>query len=272
MRSIIYIFLCLSIFTACSNKVNVQNNTKKIEIITKEENINSNDDFTDDFGSEFEEEFNKEDKKSFDPLKTYNSAMTSFNDFIYMNVLRHISKGYAYFVPQTLRIGISNVIDNLLFPVRFTNNLLQFKVKNASEELGRFLLNSTFGLAGLMDVAQNRLDLKPHNEDFGQTLAFYGVEEGFHIVLPFLGPSNLRDFTGLLVDSVVNPLNSTAYNEIHYKIPNTFPKSLGIKAFETINVVSLKQGQYENLRKDALDLYPFFKNVYNQKRNKEIKE
>ncbi len=265
MKNILYVFLLLFIITGCSNKVNnLDNNSKSVE-----KNTSS---FEDEFGDEFEDEFKDENKKEFDPLSSYNKVMTSFNDFFYMNILRHISKGYSKVVPQFVRTGISNFFDNILFPARFVNNLLQFKIKNAGEELGRFIFNSSFGLAGLMDPAKNRLDWEEHNEDFGQTLAFYGVGDGFHIVLPFLGPSNLRDMTSLVADAYINPLTSTSYKQISYKIPKNFGQTLSIKSFDTINTVSLKQGQYESIRKDALDLYPFLKNVYNQKRKREIEE
>lgn len=133
--------------------------------------------------SSFDDEFN-DAQAVFDPLSGYNRSMTNFNDIFYTNVLQPVSKTYAKYVHENIREGVSNVYDNLLFPIRFINNVLQFKLLNASEELGRFVINSTFGILGVMDVAE-KFELKPHKEDFGQTLGFYGVGSGFHIVIPF---------------------------------------------------------------------------------------
>ncbi len=273
MKSILYIFLCLGIFTACSQKTSISKTqsiqTTKVQITNTKNSIEDN--FDDEF-SDFDDEYTKEKKEVFDPLSGYNRVMTSFNDFVYMNFLRHIVKGYSYIVPEIARIGISNVLKNLGFPVRFANNLLQLKIKNATEELGRFALNSTFGLAGLFDVAKNRLNWEEHNEDFGQTLGFYGLGEGFPIVLPILGPSNPRDILAFFADGYVSALNSTSHKQLQYKIPHTFTQTVGIKAVDSINDLSFMQGQYESLRKDALDLYPFLRDIYHQKRQQEIKE
>jgi len=218
----------------------------------------------DDFNNEF-----KTQKKEFDPLSGYNKTMTSFNHYVYLNVLEPSAKGYKAVVPEVARLGVSNFFDNLLFPVRFVNNILQLKFNYAAEELGRFTLNSTFGLLGLMDPA-SKVNLKERNEDFGQTLGFYGVKEGFHVVLPFLGPSNLRDTLGLATDSYINPISNVG--SLDYKIPNRTEKSVGLVLAKNINETSFNIGKYEAFTKDAIDLYSLLKNAYNQKREKEIKE
>jgi phospholipid-binding lipoprotein MlaA len=123
-----------------------------------------------------------------------------------------------------------------------------------------------------MDPATKKLDMKAHKEDFGQTLGFYGVGDGFHVVLPLLGPSNLRDIVGMSADSYVSALSTTGSSDLHYKIPNNFLEQAGIKTFDVINSNSLKLGQYETLKKDALDLYPFLRDVYTQARKKQIEE
>lgn len=223
--------------------------------------------FEDDFG-DFTDEFATQEK-SFDPLSGYNRVMTSFNHYVYLNVLEPTAKGYGKIVPKFARTGLSNFFDNLAFPIRFVNNLLQLKFANAFEEFGRFTINSTIGILGFMDPATD-YELYERNEDFGQTLGFYGVGEGFHIVLPFLGPSNLRDTLGLVADGYVNPLTDTG--SLKYKIPNRTEKTVGIQAFKTVNNISLNQGKYELITKDAIDLYPLLKNAYSQKREKDIKE
>ncbi|MCG3687811.1 VacJ family lipoprotein [Aliarcobacter butzleri] len=227
---------------------------------------------TNDISDEFDSEFASKTKEVFDPLSGYNRVMTSFNDKFYIYVLAPTARGYAYVVPETARIGIDNFFTNLFFPIRFTNNLLQLKFQNASEELGRFLMNTIWGLGGFMDPATNELDMKIHKEDFGQTLGFYGVGEGFHIVLPFLGPSNLRDLTGLVAGEIISPTSTIGEHTFKYKIPNNTLEEFGLVSLYKINEFSFNPNQYEIIKKDALDLYPFLRDIYNQSRQKQIEE
>ena len=223
---------------------------------------------------EFEEEFSKQETETImDPLSGYNRAMTSFNDTLMMHVFIPIAEAYAYIIPQPLRLGLSNAIDNIHFPIRFANNLLQGKLQNSSDELERFIINSTVGVAGLMDVASDHMStpIPAHDEDFGQTLGHYGVNSGFHIVLPFFGPSNVRDLVGLTVDAYTSPLVYIENLE-KYKIPDNRDHSIAILMGSFINKTSLHLGEYESLREDAIDLYPFFRDTYEQKRDSDIAE
>ena len=161
-----------------------------------------------------------------------------------------------------MRQGISNFFDNLLFVVRFVNNLLQVKILNAGEEFLRFIINSTIGVLGLWDAADTLFGLEAHKEDFGQTLGYWGVGAGPHMVLPFLGPSNLRDTVGLAPDYYMDPKRFIDESE----------DELAVKVFEQVNNASLHIGEYENLKKDALDLYPFLRDAYEQNRKKKISE
>ncbi len=222
---------------------------------------------------EFDSEFaisDKNNKEEIDPLSGYNRAMTNFNDCFYLNILEPTAKVYRHIAPKPLRTGIANVFDNLMYPLRLINNLLQFKLKNSFLETQRFLLNSTIGLAGLIDVANDNFHIKQHKEDFGQTLGFYGVGSGFHIVWPFLGPSNIRDTLGMVADGIMSPMTYIENRGYNYFDNDT--ESFGAKIGETINYSSLHVGEYEELKKDAIDLYPFLKNIYEQRRKKEISE
>jgi phospholipid-binding lipoprotein MlaA len=227
---------------------------------------------TETFDNEFEDEFSESEKtETSDPLSGYNRAMTSFNDGFFTYVLNPVSKGYAAILPQPVRIGVSNFVHNLGFPVRFINNLLQLKFQNSSDELERFIVNSTVGIAGLMDPAEDLMHIPKHNEDFGQTFGHYGAGPGFHVVLPFLGPSNVRDSLGLIADAFASPLvNFNSYDK--YRIPDNFGQSLGIVTVWMVNKNSLHLGEYESLKKDSLDLYPFLRDIYEQKRVSEIAE
>ncbi|MAD41699.1 MAG: ABC transporter [Arcobacter sp.] len=274
MKNLFFVLIVVFGFTACSSKNNINKQTpstleKKVETKTSKET--SDDEFNEDFGDDFDGGYAKVEEV-FDPLSGYNRIMTTFNDKVFIYALNPTAKGYAYVLPKTVRSGISNFFDNLMFPLRFVNNVLQFKFQNSAEELGRFLINTTFGLAGFMDPAKTEFGWEQHDEDFGQTLGFYGVGEGFHVVLPFLGPSNLRDMVGLVADSYTSPLSNTGSSDLRYKIPDTQTQSLAIRATSVVNGTSLRLGLYESLKKDAFDLYPYFRDLYNQRRNTLIKE
>lgn len=224
-----------------------------------------------DFYSEFDDEFDVEIEEDFDPLSGYNRLMTGFNDNLYTYAVFPLARGYNYITPQQFRISIGNFFHNLRYPVRVSNNLLQLKFIYSLEETGRFLINSTIGLLGLFDPAKAWFDLEKREEDFGQTLGHYGVGGGFHVVLPFFGPSNLRDTLSLPVDWYIDPFfyqDGRSYN----LLAKNFWQSIGLKSFQYFNDYSGSIEQYEALKKDAIDLYPFFKNVYEQNREQEIAE
>ncbi len=274
-----FLTIVLLSFTGCSNKAtpeptDPQVNTSIIEAnaTADSQDIQPEIDNKQEFEEEFEEEFEtQETSNDFDPLSGYNRAMTTFNDKMIIYALNPVSEAYATVIPQPLRIGLSNFIKNLNYPVRLANNLLQGKLQNVSDETERFIVNSTVGLAGIMDPAQTYMHIPEHKEDFGQTLGYYGVGSGFHIVLPFLGPSNLRDLAGVTLDAYVSPLVNVRGLE-NYKIPQNLEQSLGIVAIHMINRTSLNLGQYESIKKDAIELYPFLRDIYEQKRVSDINE
>ncbi|MGB6327330.1 MAG: VacJ family lipoprotein [Halarcobacter sp.] len=282
MRSLIIFIFIIITFNACTftshNRIDSnlelipipENERKTYVLFGKEQFLQEKENESDNFLSEqsFDDEYAQKAENA-DPLEPYNRLVTSFNDILYVNVLNPTARTYANVVHQDIRVGISNFFHNITFPIRFANNILQFKFSYASEELGRFLLNSTVGILGFMDPAKEQFNLQKREEDFGQTLGYYGFKEGFHIVLPILGPSNLRDLAGNLVDNYIDPLST---GEIKYKIPNNIEKTVAIKTFDTVNKISLNLGKYENVKEDAIDLYPFLKDIYTQQREKLIKE
>lgn len=142
-----------------------------------------------------------------DPLEGFNRAMYRFNDTVDIYVLKPVAQGYRAALPSPVRTGVSNFFGNLHDPVIMLNNLLQGKVVDAISDLWRFIVNTTVGIYGLFDVA-SELGLEKHNEDFGQTLGKWGAGEGFYVVLPFIGPSSLRDGTGFYVDQQAYPPNN----------------------------------------------------------------
>ncbi|MFH1378875.1 MAG: VacJ family lipoprotein [bacterium] len=221
----------------------------------------------DDFG-EFGFEVTEIQKPVFDPLRGYNRVMFYFNDKVYFWVLKPIGKGYGKVVPEPARLSIKRFFHNLKFPIRLVNNILQFKLKGAGRETARFIANSTIGFLGFFDPARTWWNLQPSEEDFGQTLGFYGVGEGFPITLPFLGPSNLRDTLSLVPDYYLNPISYVNPEEKRF----FDPVYIGIHAFQMINETSLSLDVYENIKKNALDPYTFVRDAYKQNRDKKIKE
>ncbi len=137
-------------------------------------------------------------------LQAFNRDAYLFNTSIDNGMIKPLAKGYQKITPEFVNTGISNAFSNLGDVPNALNALLQFKLKDAASDAGRFAINSTLGLAGFFDIA-TQMELQKHHEDFGQTLAVWGVPSGEYIMLPVLGPSTVRDSFGTLVDTVTNP-------------------------------------------------------------------
>ena len=198
-----------------------------------------------------------------DPFIEMNTGFYHFNDKMYFWVLKPVSMGYGFIIPEELRSAIRNVFYNVRFPVRFINSLLQGKGRKAGAEFGQFFINTTVGFLGLANVAANYPELQPSKEDLGQTFAVWGFDNGAYITIPFLGPSSMRDALGRLGDTFLDPI---------WWVPVDIWTSIGIRAGEAVNDVSLRIGEYEALKEAALDPYVMIRNAYVQNRNKLIAE
>lgn len=141
-----------------------------------------------------------------DPIEGVNRAIFAFNETADRFLLKPLATGYHYVTPDPVENGVGRMFSNAGEIVNVANDLLQGKFQRAGNDTGRFLINSTLGIAGFFDVADD-LGLEGNEgEDFGQTLGYWGVGEGVYIVLPLFGPSTLRDAPGLVVDSFLNPI------------------------------------------------------------------
>jgi phospholipid-binding lipoprotein MlaA len=199
-----------------------------------------------------------------DPLEQGNRDFYAFNDTMYFWVLKPVSRGYGFIIPEELRIAVRNVFYNIRFPVRFINCLLQGKGKKAQYEFGRFFINTTAGFLGMANVAAaETINLQPSKEDLGQTFAVWGIGNGAYLMVPFFGPYSLRHGIGALGDLFVDP--------IFWLIEDLWV-SLAIRAGETVNDTSLRIGEYEALKEAAIDPYIMIRNAYVQNRNKLIAE
>ncbi len=188
-----------------------------------------------------------------DPFEGFNRAVFQFNDVADRYALKPLARGYRYVTPDPLEAGLARAFDNVAEPVNVLNNLLQGKFSRAANDTGRFLLNSTFGLLGLMDVAGDLGLEQGDGEDFGQTLGVWGVESGPYLVLPFLGPSTVRDTPSRFVDSRTNPLG--------YLDPVSTRNSL-----YGLRLLSDRAQLMESERLLSGDKYLFTRDVYLQRR------
>ncbi|WP_067864283.1 MlaA family lipoprotein [Neptuniibacter marinus] len=140
-----------------------------------------------------------------DPWEGFNRTMFSFNDGLDTYALKPVSQGYKAIMPDIAETGVSNFFGNLADVGTLLNNLLQGKFSNATQDFARIAFNSTFGLAGLIDVA-TPMGIDKHDEDFGQTFGYWGVDSGPYLVLPFFGPTTVRDGIGRVPDYLVDPV------------------------------------------------------------------
>ncbi len=210
-----------------------------------------------------EEELSQKIAKVEDPLEPLNRIMFRVNDTLYFWLLKPVTQAYKSITPEPVRIGIGNFFQNLTTPIRFVNCHLQRKTTVADTELKRFLLNTTVGILGFGDPAKDRYGIEPpKKEDLGQTMATYGIGNGFYIVLPLLGPSTIRDSVGMAGDMFLNP--------VFYVKPAE--AAISISAVKFTNKNSFRIGEYEAFKSAALDQYVAMREVYIQYRNKQIEE
>lgn len=189
-----------------------------------------------------------------DPLEPVNRGVYKFNRVADTYVLRPVAQGYKNYVPDPVREGFSNFFDNLFYPTTIVNDILQFKPAQTGKDLGRFVLNTTVGLVGFLDVA-TPLGLPRNNEDLGQTFGHWGVGEGWYLMLPLLGPSTNRDLLGRVGDAFTS--SPTAYVD-------TYP-SLAIVGGKAVDERAhlLSADKYLD---EQLDPYIFIRTAYLQNR------
>lgn len=188
-----------------------------------------------------------------DPLERFNRAIYKFNDVADRYFLKPIAKVYQKVTPQFVDNGISHFFINLTEPLSAVNALLQGKVINSGREVGRFVINSTIGVVGFMDVA-TKMGIESQPEDFGQTLAVWGVGSGPYLMLPFLGPSNFRDAGGKVVDTYSSPL--TYIEDVRTRNTLKGMEIIDIRA-DLLSAESLISG----------DRYVFIRDAYLQRRD-----
>ena len=199
----------------------------------------------------------------YDPLEPVNRAVFGFNNFADKIVLEPAAKGYRK-LPSPIQSGISNFLGNLRMPLVILNQFLQGQGSNAMQSTGRFVINSTVGFLGLIDVA-DKVGLEEKEEDFGQTLATWGVGDGFFVVLPIFGPSNLRDTGGMVLTLMTDPINAYAVREGEAWL---VPLRTSINAVDQRSKII---DEVNALRNNSVDYYAAVRSSYYQNRKAAIK-
>lgn len=198
-----------------------------------------------------------------DPYESFNRKVFALNEKLDQNFAEPVAKGYNAVVPEPARDGIHNALTNLDEPVTLANDILQGEALHAIETLGRIAVNSTIGLGGLVDVA-SPMGIPAHTEDFGETLAIYGVDEGPYLVLPLFGPSNPRDASGQLVDIFFDPLTYIGMREKAWW-------TAGRQTLEIVDQRAQNVDTLDELRNSSVDLYATLRSLYRQHRRAEIR-
>ena len=195
-----------------------------------------------------------------DPLEGFNRGVYKFNQTADEYVFNPIGRGYNAVTPAVVDEGVTNFFSNLGEIANFANNLLQMDFDGAANTVVRFMMNSTIGIGGFFDVA--REGVPPEREDFGQTLAYWGVGSGPYLVLPFLGPSTVRDTTGRVADTFMNPITYIESDTAQY----------GLVALGFIDLKSDLLTTGDLVSEAALDEYEFVKNAYFERRRNQIED
>lgn len=189
-----------------------------------------------------------------DPFERFNRASFAFNETLDRRVAKPVARGYQRVVPRIVRRGVSNFFTNLEQPAVFLSDTLQGKPRAAAHDLGRFLLNSTFGLGGFLDPASDA-GIERNEEDFGQTLGRWGVGAGPFLMVPVFGPRTLRDGFGDLVDRFADPSHYIEDDGVRW----------GLIALEGVDQRS-RLLEAEKVLEDVFDRYAFIRNAYLQRR------
>ena len=204
-----------------------------------------------------------------DPFEPVNRAVFAFNQTADRYVIAPVARVYGAYVPEVAKQGARNLFSNLGEPFTFANDVLQGEGDRAGETFSRFFVNSTLGLFGLFDMASMMRVAEAHDEDFGQTLAVWGVGDGPYIVLPLLGPSNLRDTGGRIVGFATNPASMLASDLVGSGVGGGYAPTATV--FGGVDTRWQLDGLFRDVEKNSLDPYTTFRTTYQQNRAKEIR-
>lgn len=205
-------------------------------------------------------------KENNDPLEPMNRKIFAFNMAADKYVLHPVGEGYRYVTTPDFRKGVRTFFSNLKTPLTVVNDVLQGNLKNAGLDLSRFAINTTLGVFGIFDVA-DRMGIAPNRQGFGTTMAVWGIDPGPYLVLPLLGSSNVRDFTGMVADWGLDPLTYAAYSKDNHDMVVAFWSADIVEGLATYeNVMDLMS----ETQKTSLDFYAYMRSMYRQYRRTAI--
>lgn len=207
-------------------------------------------------------------EEPYDPIEPVNRGVFWFNEQFDRYFLAHVADGYDYVMPDRAQVGVTNFFKNLKYPTYLLSDLLQLEFDQALEHTGRFLINSTVGFLGFVDVASD-LGLEEVEEDFGLAFASYGIPSGPYLVLPFFGPSNLRDTVGLVFDTITNPTYLIGFTDASSEAK--FWVSAGGTALKAVQWRVNLDDAIRAGREGSLDYYTFAQSSYYQYREGQIR-
>lgn len=197
-----------------------------------------------------------------DTFEGFNRSIHSFNEGLDAAILKPIAKGYMWAAPSIVEKGVTNFFNNINDIGVTVNDLLQFKMTQSGMDASRFIINTTAGGLGMFDVAE-MIDLPKHDEDFGQTLGFWGVPAGDFLMLPFVGPSSPREVAGMVGDALLNPFSYTFLFGGGIAVTAA---TTGARGLDVTNTRANLMGTERMVNEAATDKYSFIKNAYQQRR------
>lgn len=213
----------------------------------------------------FEDDFEEQSTVTInDPLEAFNRGVFSFNDGFYDKVGRPLAKTYSKVMPDRVERGISNVFRNLKFPSRFAGNVLQGRFRDAGKETGKFALDTTVGLGGIFRPSDDYEGLQTYGEDVGQAFGSWGMGHGFYLVLPFMGPTSLRDFVGDYADDAFEPIKKP-WSQIDDDGTRT-----ALRVVEIVNRTPALMELYDSMKRSSIDPYSSVRDAYAQQRAREV--
>lgn len=208
----------------------------------------------------------KNNQLIYDPFENFNRKVFAFNEVLDKNIALPAVKKYRQFVPQPVRESVHNFLNNLAAPFSMINSLLQGDATNSMASFSSFLINTTLGVGGLFDVAGHKKIIYKE-KDLGQTLGKYGSKPGAYLVIPLLGPSDVRDFSGFVVEKLVNPLS---FNSLDIGGSRDLVSNQAAISLSVANGVDAREGLIEvvdDIRKNSFDVYATMRSAYLQRRN-----
>lgn len=231
--------------------------------------VSGSDKFSDPFAHPGEITVEEED----DLWEPFNTVMFEFNRKVDQYALKPVADAYDFILPDAVQVGVGNFFHNVRFVPRLLNNVFQAKAKGAGIELGRFLINTTVGVAGFFDPAKHWWHLETPDEDSGQTLGFYGMKQGPYLVLPFFPPLTLRDGIGYVADLALDPINWLIFAVTPGGSRTTYTLGqFGARVGDTVNERSLNLETFQGVEDTTVDLYEAVRNAYLQKRATAVRE